>query len=98
VQHLHLLLPVNIVRIQTVVFSVTQCSLVVDTNTLEEHAASVFRVGKSIYEIYFHSNECLDHSLVDVMPYSMEDGYQCYRGTCDTPLQGNHDCMPEDQS
>jgi len=31
---------------------------------------------------------------VDVMPYSMEDGYQSSGGTWDTLLQGNHDCMP----
>ena len=35
---------------------------------------------------------------MDVMPYSMEDGYQFSGGTCDILLQGNHDCMPEDKS
>lgn len=46
--------------------------LQVDTNISEEHAVSIFRVGKGIYEICFHSNEYLDYSHVDVMPCSLE--------------------------
>ena len=87
---------VNNVRIQC--SQLHNIVLYVDTTISEENAASIFRVGKSTYEIYFHSNEYLDHSLVDVMPYSMEDVYQSSGGICDTLLQGNHDCMPEEQS